>query len=68
MRVELHDHFRRVVSHEATRVVIYDAAENAIAVVISQSPGQCVVSHIGSPGFDQIMEALGIRRTVVDLI
>lgn len=67
MILELHNNLRDVQRIEATRVVVRDIFDNPVCVVIEHAPGQYWVTHLGEPGFEDGLAAMGLNKTVVTI-
>ncbi len=65
MRVETHDKFRRIMNTDATRVVIYDAFDNPICVVVNVEGNHHVAVTASHKKFNDVLKALGITKTVL---
>jgi hypothetical protein len=63
--VETHNELRDPQRIECTRVVVRDRFDQPVAVLLEPAPGQIWVSRRGEPRFEQALELLGIRDTVV---
>jgi hypothetical protein len=65
MRVEFHHNLQAPQSAPASRVVIYDDHGNPLAAAIEIATDTTIITTADQPDFNQIMESMGIRRTVV---
>lgn len=50
---------------EANRIVIYDKFDNPIAAVIELEDGRYVATTAAQKKFNQIINALGIKKTII---
>lgn len=66
MRVEIHDNLKGSISIPASRVVVYDAYDNPLAVVVNIEGAQYVAATVTQKNvFHKILRALGINKTVI---
>jgi hypothetical protein len=65
MYVEIHDHLGNPLRIPATRVVVYDDYGNPLSLTIQRAPGWVQSTHAGDANYEELLEELGIRRTVI---
>ena len=65
MKIEFHDGLKTPTRREASRVVIYDNYGNAIATMLQIDIGNIDVRIKGQPGFEEALQFLGIKQTVL---
>ena len=66
MYIEFFDKLGEPTRAPASRVVVYDANENPVALVVEYG-GQLIHSKAGDSDFNQVLRNLGIDKTVVCL-
>lgn len=65
MYVEIHDHLGKPLRVNATRVVVYDDYGNPLSMTVVKNANWVQSAHAGDDNFEELLEELGIRRTVV---
>ncbi len=55
----------RPLAHTVSRAVIYDANDNPIIAVVDLADGHTVFSTVLDPDFNQVLDKLGLNRSVV---
>ncbi len=65
MIVEAHDKLKPVRRFDATRLVVYDAHYNPMAVFLQVTPNQVHIRTRNDPGFDEALRILGIKDTSI---
>ena len=66
MHIEFFDKLGEPQRAPATRVIVFDANENPVALVVEYA-GQLIHSKAGDDDFNQILRNLGVDKTVVCL-
>ena len=65
MYIEAYDHLGNPVRIPVTRVVVYDDQGNPVCLTVQRGPAWLQSSHAGDKNFPEMLEQLGIRRSVV---
>lgn len=65
MNLLIHRSLHDVVTVRATRVVVEDDFGNPIALAMEFAPNQILAVTADSPEFNQVLENMGIKKTVL---
>lgn len=65
MRIEGHNNLKPVIVAGVTRLVVYDAYDNPIAVAVEHSHGVYSVATADHKDFNTILQAAGINKSVI---
>ncbi len=65
MHVEIHNSFKEAIKLPATSVVVYDAFDNPIAVVVNTDGTNYVAVTATNKNFANVLKCLGIDKTVM---
>jgi hypothetical protein len=69
MRIEAHDKLGRIINSEVSRVVVYDDFDNPVLLAIKLHTHWIYAAHLRDPEFTEMLEMLGIHKTlVVDVV
>jgi len=65
MRIEGHDQMGQPFSLPFSRALVYDDYGNIVAAIVQYRKGAMYVGRIGEPGFDNYLNALGLKNTTI---
>lgn len=65
MRIEAHDRLGKPVKTDVTRVVVYDDFDNPVLLAVKLHDHWIYAAHVRDPEFNEMLEMLGIHKTVV---